>query len=86
MGVADFTNHFCTLWLQSEGDQFSTPGAAAAAGLAQGIATSESAGPVSIGMQPVQGLEAWGAWNLTAAGVRFATVARAMGAGPMLIV
>ena len=85
MGVADFVNHFCTLWLQSEGDQCSTPGKAAAAGLAQGIATSESAGPVSIGMQPTPGLDNWAAWNLTAAGIRFATAARTIGAGPMWI-
>ena len=82
--MADFTNHFLTLWLQSEGNPNSTPGQAAASGLAQGIKVSKSAGAVSVGLQPIQGLEDWGAWNLTAAGVRFATAARIIGMGAIL--
>jgi len=85
MGMADLIGHFATLWLLSEGDGCSTPGKAAAAGLAQGIATSESAGPVSIGMQPTPGLEEWAAFNLTLYGLRFAQTARSIGSGPLWI-
>jgi hypothetical protein len=85
MGMALFIAHFATLWLLSEGNQCSTPGKAAAAGLAQGIATSESAGPVSIGMQPTTGLDNWASWTETQYGKIFATMARTQGAGMLWI-
>jgi hypothetical protein len=85
MGMALFIAHFCTLWLLSEGIGCSTPGKAAAAGLAQGIATSESAGPVSLGTQPTTGLDDWASWTETQYGKIFATMARQQGAGPLFI-
>ena len=85
MGMSLFIAHFATLWLLSDSDQCSTPGKAAAAGLAQGIATSESAGPVSIGMQPTTGLDNWASWTETQYGKMFATMARTQGAGPLWI-
>jgi len=85
VGMSLFIAHFITLWLLSDGDQCSTPGKAAAAGLAQGIATSESAGPVSIGMQPTPGLDNWASWNETQYGKLFATKARTIGAGPLWV-
>lgn len=85
VGMGLFVAHYCTLWLQSDGNVGSSPGQAAAAGLAQGIKTSKSAGPLSVGMMPAPGLEAWGAWNLTAYGVQLASMARLIGGGPMLI-
>lgn len=85
VGMALYIAHFCTLWLLSDGDQCSTPGKAAAAGLAQGIATSESAGPVSIGMQATPGLDNWASWAETQYGKAFATAARCISAGPLWI-
>lgn len=85
IGMADYIAHFCTLWMRSDGDAYSSPGQAAAAGLQRGITVSKSAGPVSMSIQTVAGLESWGSFNQTDYGVRFATTARAMGAGPMFI-
>jgi len=80
-----FIAHYCTLYLRSDGDVYSTPGQAATAGLARGIAVSKSVGGASISYQPVMGgLEDWGSWNETAYGSQLATMARSYGAGPML--
>lgn len=79
-----FVAHFLTLWLRSDGVISSVPGQAAAAGLARGITTNKAAGPVSMGIQPVTGLDDWAAWTSTEYGVQFATFARIIGAGPML--
>jgi hypothetical protein len=80
-----FVAHFATLWLRSDGDSYSTPGQAAAAGLKQGITVSAAAGGVSQGTQPVTGLDTWAAWNQTQYGVQFASFAKVIGAGPMLV-
>lgn len=86
IGMSLFIAHFCTLYLQSDGDLYSTPGQAAVAGLSRGIATSKSAGDVSVGYTPVTpGIDTWGAWNLTSYGQQFATMAVAIGSGPMWI-
>ena len=85
VGMALYVAHFATLWLRSDGDAYSTPGQAAAAGLAQGITVSASAGPVSESIQPVAGLETWGHWNQTEYGIQFANLAKIIGGGPMLL-
>jgi len=85
IGMALFVAHFCTLWLESDGNVGSAPGQAAAAGLAQGIRVSKSVGPVSVGMTPTPGLDSWASWNETQYGKQFATFARIIGAGPMLV-
>ncbi len=85
IGMALFVAHYLTLWLRSDGNTFSTAGQAAAAGLAHGIAVSESAGPVSISSQVVSGLENWASWNETDYGKQFATIAKIIGMGPMFI-
>lgn len=84
-GMALYINHFSTLWLRASGDACSSPGRIAAAGLARGITISKSVGPVSQGMQVVAGLDDWGSWNQTEAGLQFATFAKVMGMGPMLV-
>ena len=83
-----YISHFVTLWLQSDGasgGEYGTAQQAASAGLAQGITVSKSAGPVSKGMQPTPGLEDWGQWNLTSYGQIFASYAKTVGMGPMLL-
>ena len=57
----------------------------AAQGLAGGIQTSKSAGDVSVSYQPLASIEDWGQWNLTSYGQQFASMARVIGAGPMLV-
>lgn len=57
----------------------------AAQGLAGGIQTSKSVGDVSVGYQALTSLEDWGAWNLTSYGQLLATMAKTVGAGPMVI-
>ena len=56
-----------------------------AAGLARGILVSKSAGGVSAGIQPATGLESWAAWTLTEYGIQFASMAKLVGSGPMLV-
>ena len=85
LGMALFIAHFLTLWMKSEGGTYVNAGQAAAAGLAQGIMVSKSAGPVSVGYQTIQGLESWAAWNLTTYGQSFATLAKCVGMGPILV-
>jgi hypothetical protein len=85
MAMALYVAHFCTLYANSGGDQNSTLGQIASQGLATGILVSESAGDVSDSFQPVQGLESWGAWNLTTFGQQLATFAKGIGSGPMLV-
>jgi hypothetical protein len=57
----------------------------AAQGLAGGIQTSKSVGDVSVSYQALASLEDWGAWNLTSYGQQLATMARVIGAGPMVL-
>lgn len=57
----------------------------AAQGLAGGIQTSKSVGDVSVGYQVLTALENWGQWNLTLYGQQLATMAKVIGAGPMVI-
>lgn len=84
--MALYIAHFSTLYLQSDGDLASTPGQAASAGLAKGIATSKAAGGVSIGYSPMTGgNEDWGAWNLTSYGQQLAGLAKCVGSGPMWV-
>lgn len=85
IGMALFIGHFLTLYLRSDGDMYSTAGQAAAAGLNVGITVSKAAGPVSQGLQLVQGLDSWAAWNMTSYGIQFATMAKCIGAGPIFV-
>jgi hypothetical protein len=81
-----FIAHYSDLWLQT---QASTPNAnamqVATAGLAMGIKTSKSAGDVSVGLQPLNDLEGWGAFQLTAYGQQFVTIAMVIGSMPMFL-
>lgn len=85
LAMAWYVDHYATLMMQSGGDLGSTCGAAAAASLKQGILVAASAGGVSESLQPVPGLEQFGAWNMTSSGVLLATQAKSIGAGLSLV-
>jgi len=83
-----FVAHFVTIYLQST----SSPGSSAAqvidAGKAQGLTTSESVDGVSVSTDYsviAQSLGNWAAWNLTSYGQQFATIARMVGKGGMMV-
>lgn len=86
MAMALFIAHYLTLWLQT---QSSTPNAnalqIASSGLAMGIKVAKSAGDVSTGQQVLAGLEDWGAFQLTAYGQQFITIAKVIGSMPMFL-
>lgn len=85
MAMALYIAHYCTLYLRSEGNAGTTAGSIAASGLARGIQVSQTAGPVSGSVELVQGFEDWGTYNETEYGKQFATFAKAIGSGPMLV-
>lgn len=80
-----FVAHFATLYVKSDGNPNSSVGQIAAQGLAGGIQVAKSAGDVSVNYQPIQGIEEWGAWNLTTYGQQLATFARVIGSGPLFL-
>jgi hypothetical protein len=85
-GMALFVAHYCTLYLQSEGQPGTTAGQVAASGLAKGIAVSQSVGDVSISYEPVTSdFGSWGAWQLTTYGVQLITIAKLVGWGIRVI-
>lgn len=85
LAVGWYVAHFLTLWLESDGDLYSMPGQAAAAGLQRGIQVSKSVGDVSVSYQAIEGLADFGAWSLTSYGSQLATFAKAIGSGPIYV-
>ncbi len=85
LGMSLFVAHYATLYLRSDGDRTSSPGRAAAAGLARGITTSKGVGGVSQGIETVKGLDSWSAWNTTEYGVQLATIGKLVSLGGMYI-
>jgi hypothetical protein len=83
--MALFTAHYLTLYLRSEGNPTSTPGAAALAGLEKGITISKSAGDVSTTAEILDWVAEWGAWAETTYGTQLVTMAKVVGFGPTLI-
>ena len=83
LAIALFTAHFVDLYLRSQGNCSSTCAQAATAGLKSGITIGVSAGGVSQTLKPVPGIDEWGQWAQTAAGVQLVQFARAMGAGSL---
>ena len=84
-GMSLFVAHYCTLWLQTETTSPNSNGAQiAATGLATGVRTAKSAGDVSTSFTPLE-LPNAGQWALTVYGQQFWSLARAVGAGSMLI-
>lgn len=85
LAMALFVAHYCTLWIDSESGKNKTASQVATSGLQRGIMVSEGAGDVSAGLKPIEGLEEFGAWNLTQYGVSLATQAKAIGSGIMYV-
>lgn len=83
LAMALFIAHYATLWTEPEG--IPTAGQIAQQGLARGIQVSKTVADTSVTYQALTGFEDWGAWNLTKPGQLFMTMARVIGAGPMLI-
>lgn len=80
-----FVSHFLTLYARTDGNPNATVSQAAAQGLAFGVQISKSVGDLSVGYQAIQGIESWGAWNLTTYGQELATMAKIIGAGPQFL-
>lgn len=81
-----FIAHYLDLWLQSQSAQpGSTAAQIAGSGLALGIKTAESADGVSASYAVLNDLEGWGTWQLTIYGQQFATIAKSIASGPMLV-
>jgi hypothetical protein len=87
-----FVGHYCMMWMQTlPVGGTSVPsgpagiGQIVSAGLAQGIATAQSAGDVSFSSQPLAGFEDWGSWQSTQYGQMFVTLAKATCAGPIWV-
>jgi hypothetical protein len=86
MGMGLFIAHYCTLYLQSEGNAGTEVGRVAASGLAKGVLVNKSAGGVSAGLESlVSDWGSWGAFNLTLYGQQLMTMGKMIGAGGMYI-
>lgn len=87
-GMRLYIAHFATLYLGVP-DQGAGRQAIANAGKLQGGITSKTVGSVSVGYDNGQAatsdLTGWGAWKLTTYGAQFATMARMVGAGMMVV-
>lgn len=83
-----FVAHFATLWLQSVAQPGSPAAQVVALGEAKGLRTSKSVGDVSVSIDYnaiAQDLNGWAAWKLTTFGQQFATLAKLMGKGGMMV-
>jgi len=83
-----FVAHFATLWLQSTAAAGSPAAKVVALGEAKGLRTSKSVGDISVSIDYsaiAQDLNGWAAWNLTTFGQQFATIAKLMGKGGMMV-
>ena len=87
-GMRLYIAHFATLYLQGPEDGANRT-QIANAGKIQGGMTSKSVGSVSVsydnGQAATSDLTGWGAWKLTTYGTQFATLARMVGAGMMVV-
>lgn len=80
--------HFANLFLQGTTDAGSSAARVLEAGRAQGLTTSESVDGVSVSTDYstiAASLSGWAAWNLTIYGQQFATIAKMVGKGGMMI-
>jgi len=83
-----FVAHFATLWLQGTTEAGSPAAKVIAAGETRGLRISKSVGDVSVNYDYnviAQDLNGWAAWKLTTYGVQFATIAKILGKGNMMV-
>jgi hypothetical protein len=82
--MALYIAHYLTMWLSSQGTgTASTPGQLASQGLAMGITISKHVGDVSKASQALKMPEEFGTFALTIYGQQLATMALAVGSGPV---
>jgi len=84
LGMHFFVAHYCTLYLESEGNPTSIPGQVAMSGMGKGILVSKAAGDVSGSYEPIID-EDWGSFNLTWYGQQLITIGKVIGMGPMYV-
>lgn len=84
-----FIAHFLTLYLETlAGGENSSADDVISSAQAHGIITSESAGSVSYSQDTgtiTNDLDGWAQWKLTSYGIQFASIAKLLGKGGMLI-
>ena len=86
LAMALYIAHYCTMWLMTDGTPPVNAEQAVAQGLARGMITSESVDGVSASyLNVMQDFMEWGAWNQTAYGQQFVTLAAVAGMGVMYI-
>lgn len=86
-GMRLYIAHFVTLYLNTPGEGASR-GDLLKAGQSQGMVTSKTVGPVSVGLDVSQvnsDLTGWAAWKQTTYGTQFATLAKMLGKGGMYV-
>lgn len=87
-GMRLYIAHFVTLYLETP-DAVASRQQLANAGKLTGNKTSKSVAQVSVsydnGSQATNDLAGWGAWKLTTFGTQFATLAKMVGKGGMLV-
>jgi len=87
-GISLFVAHFLTLYLMTVDDPNSTASSVIAKSRsAMGIASSKSAGDVSISYDHgyLESINEWGTWGLTIYGQQFVSLAKLMGKGGMYV-
>lgn len=88
VGLGLFVAHWCTLWLRSSAEPKGDAASALAGGEVRGLVSSKSVGGASVSYDLTalsQDLEGWAGYKLTAFGVQFATLARMLGRGGMVV-
>lgn len=85
VGMGLFIAHWASMYALSDGNPMSTIGQIAAQGIQTGVQVSKGAGDISVGYQGISGLDGWAAYEQTRYGTQFATLAKCVGAGPMLL-
>jgi hypothetical protein len=81
-----FVAHYLTMWATANQiGATSSVAQIAATGLAIGIKTSKHAGNVGMGIRPLDDLIGWGTFQLTLYGQQFASIAKVLGSGNMLV-
>lgn len=86
-GMRLYIAHFVTLYLNAPGEG-ATRGAMLKAGQMPGVITNKTVGPISVAYDATQAtsdLTGWAAWKLTTYGTQFATLAKMLGKGGMLV-
>lgn len=81
-----FIAHYLIMWAQANQlTATSSVAQIAASGLAIGIKVSKHAGSVGVGIKVLDDLVGWGTFQLTLFGQQFASIAKVLGSGNMLL-